>query len=445
MPGGGWGSAVVFLGQAGFVVWVYVVVVLGGGALIGRTDSPSVPLSVLATTVVALSFARVQEALGRATTRWGLARPSPYDVLSHFSDAVTGAYARDELPARMAMLLAKGTGARWAQVWLVVADRLTLAATWPTDADAEHTAPTLHPQHGDANDHDVRALTVRHGDQLLGVLRLRERPGVALTLVEERLFAGLAAQAGLVLRWVGLQAELDDRRAELVVRAAELTASRERLIRTQDAERSLLERDLHDGAQQHLVALAVSLRLAHTILGRSPERAAGLLREQAVAAEVAIETLSALSRGIYPRQLADEGLGAALRSAVAGSAVPVSVDTHGLVRLPATVEAALYFCCMEAVQNAAKHSGGDAVSVRVSEDSDRWWLTITDNGTGFDPARADAASGTGLANMRDRLDAVGGTVDVASRERSGTTVTAQVPRNEADDALAHLSPAAEVV
>jgi signal transduction histidine kinase len=428
---------VVFLGLAGFVVWVYVVVVLGGGALIGRTDSPSVPLSVLATTVVALSFARVHEALGRATTRWGLARPSPYDVLSHFSDAVTGAYERDELPARMAMLLAQGTGARWAQVWLVVADRPTLAATWPTDADADHAAPTLHPPH--ATDHDVRALTVRHGDELLGVLRLRERPGVALTLVEERLFAGLAAQAGLVLRWVGLQAELDDRRAELVVRAAELTASRERLIRTQDSERSLLERDLHDGAQQHLVALAVSLRLAHTILGRSPERAAGLLREQAVAAEVAIETLSALSRGIYPRQLADEGLGAALRSAVAGSAVPVSVDTHGLARLPATVEAALYFCCMEAVQNAAKHSGGDAVSVRASEDSDRWWLTITDNGTGFDPARADAESGTGLANMRDRLDAVGGTVDVASRERSGTTVTAQVPRNHPAAALAHAS------
>lgn len=445
LHGGGWGGAVVFLGLAGFVVWVYVVVVLGGGALIGRTDSPSVPLSVLATTVVALAFARVQEALGRAATGWGLARPSPYDALSRFSDAVTGAYAQDELPARMAMLLAQGTGARWAQVWLVVADRLTLAATWPADADADHAPPTSHSPRGAVADHEVRALTVRHGDQLLGVLRLRERPGVALTLVEERLFAGLAAQAGLVLRWVGLQAELDARRAELVVRAAELTASRERLIRTQDSERSRLERDLHDGAQQHLVALAVSLRLAHTILGRSPERAAGLLREQAVAAEVAIETLSALSRGIYPRQLADEGLGAALRSAVAGSAVPVSVDTHGLVRLPATVEAALYFCCMEAVQNAAKHSGGDAVSVRASEDADRWWLTITDNGTGFDPARADAESGTGLANMRDRLDAVGGTVDVASRERSGTTVTAEVPRNEAADALAHPSRAAEVV
>ena len=115
---GGWGRLVVLLGLAGFVVWVYVVVVLGGGALIGHTDSPSVPLSVLATTVVALLFARVQAALERATIRWGLGAATPYDVLSQFSDAVTSAYATDELPARMAMLLAQGTGARWAQVWL---------------------------------------------------------------------------------------------------------------------------------------------------------------------------------------------------------------------------------------------------------------------------------------------------------------------------------------
>ena len=218
-------------------------------------------------------------------------------------------------------------------------------------------------------DEGLRALPVRHGGQLLGVLRLQERPGLALTLVEERLFAGLAAQAGLVLKWVGLRAELDDRRAELLVRSEEIKASRERLIETQDAERSRLERDLHDGAQQHLVALTVNLRLAHTIVGRSPDRAAAVLSEQAVAALVAIETLSALSRGIYPRQLADEGLGAALRSAVAGSAMPVTIDTDGMARLPAPVEAALYFCCMEAVQNAAKHSGAGTVAVRVDEDS----------------------------------------------------------------------------
>jgi signal transduction histidine kinase len=158
-----------------------------------------------------------------------------------------------------------------------------------------------------------------------------------------------------------------------------------------------------------------------------------VLSEQAVAAQVAIETLSTLSRGIYPRQLADDGLGAALRSAVAGSAMPVTVDTHGLARLTAPIEAALYFCCMEAVQNAAKHSEAATVSVRVDENRYRFQLTVTDDGIGFDQTHAASANGAGLANMRDRLDAVGGTVQVVSLERTGTTVTAVVPRP--DDAV----------
>lgn len=220
---GAWGRLVVLLGLAGFVLWVYVVVVLGGGVLLGRTDSPSVPLSVLATTVVALLFARVQAALERATTRWGLGAATPYDVLSHFSETVSSAYATNELPARMARLLAQGTGAKWAQVWINVSDSLTLAATWPPDVDAEQMPPSLRPEDIVVTDQGLRALPVRDGSQLLGVLRLHERPGLALTLVEERLFAGLAAQAGLVLRWVGLKAELDDRRAELLVRSEEIS------------------------------------------------------------------------------------------------------------------------------------------------------------------------------------------------------------------------------
>jgi signal transduction histidine kinase len=117
-----------------------------------------------------------------------------------------------------------------------------------------------------------------------------------------------------------------------------------------------------------------------------------------------------------------------LRSAVAGSAMPVVIDTLGLARLPAPAEAALYFCAMEAVQNAVKHSGAGTVSVRVDEDSERWRLTVIDNGTGFDQTHTAATSGVGLANMRDRLDAVGGTVEVMSSQPTGTTVTAVIPR-----------------
>jgi signal transduction histidine kinase len=429
---GGRNRLVVLVGLASFVVGVYVAVVLGGGALIGRTDSPSLPLSVLATAAVALLFAPVQAALERAATSMGHGgAATPYDVLSRFSETVTGGYATEELPARMSMLLAQGTGAEWAQVWLTVSDRLTLAATWPANADEDRTPPYPQPDAGDATGEGRRALTVRHGGQLLGVLRLQERPGLALTSVEERLFTGLAAQAGLVLRLVGLRAELEGRHEELVARADELKASRERLIETQDAERRRLERDIHDGAQQHLVALAVNLRLAQTVAARSPERAARVLAEQADAARVAIETLSSLSRGIYPRLLSDEGLVPALRSAVAASAIPVTIETDGVGRLPTPVEAALYFCCMEAVQNAAKHSGAGMVTVQLGEDQNRWHLTISDNGTGFDQAQVRAGgAGAGLVNMRDRLDAVGGTVTVGSLSGWGTTVTAVVPRTE---------------
>jgi signal transduction histidine kinase len=428
----GWSRLVVMIGLVAFVAVVYVAVVLGGGALLGRTESPSLTLSVLATAAVALLFAPVQAVLERSAARMGPGgSAAPYEVLSRFSETVTGGYPTEELPGRMSMLLAQGTGAQWAQVWLIVSDRLTLAATWPPNAVQDRTPPSLEPDGIDGiagPDAGRRVLTVRHGGQLLGVLRLQERPGLALTAVEERLFAGLAAQAGLVLRLAGLRAELEGRHEELVVRADELQASRKRLIETQDAERRRLERDIHDGAQQHLVALTVNLRLAQTIGVHSPERATDVVARQVEPARLAIETLTSLSRGIYPSVLSDDGLVTALRSAVGSSAIPVAIEAGAVGRLPASIEAALYFCCMEAVQNAAKHSGAGTVTVRLSEDEDRWRLVIADDGSGFDQSRVRAdGGGAGLMNMRDRLDAVGGTVTFGSRSGEGTTVTALVP------------------
>jgi signal transduction histidine kinase len=382
----------------------------------------------LATAAVALLFAPVQAALERAASKVLPGAPAtPYEVLSRFSLTISNSDQTEDLPARMSRLLAQGTGAQWAQVWLSVSDRLTLAATWPTSPNEDRTPPEPQADNGDATGQGRRALTVLHGGEVLGVLRLQERPGLALTSVEERLFTALAAQAGLMLRLVGVRADLERRHQELLARASELRASRERLIETQDTERRRLERDIHDGAQQHLVALAVNLRLAETLAAGSPERAAHILAKQADAARVAIETLSLLSRGIYPRTLSREGLVPALRSALATSAIPVTVHTDQVGRLPAPVESAMYFCCVEAVQNAAKHSGADAVTVRLSEDRETWRLTVTDDGAGFDPTRA-RLEGVGLANMRDRLDAVGGEVRVRSEPGTGTTITAVVAR-----------------
>ncbi|MDX6207802.1 MAG: hypothetical protein QOE24_193, partial [Frankiales bacterium] len=349
-----------------------------------------------------------------------------------FSETVTGGYATEELPDRMVRLLAEGTDAQWAQVWLMVQDRLVLAASWP-DAAAAQDPPQPAPEAGDLSGPGRRAVTVRHGGQVYGVFRLQERDGIALTSVEERLFTGLAAQAGLVLRLVGLRAELAARHHDLGERAAELQLSRERLIAAQDDERRRLERDIHDGAQQHLVALAVNLRLVEAVAGKDPARAAGILGAQADAAREAIETVSRLSRGMYPRHLADSGLAAALGAAVAGTAVPVAVVDEDSERLPEAVEAALYFFTMEAVQNAAKHSNGSMITVRLTTAGGAGHVTVVDDGVGFASLDARAAGcGAGLSNMQDRIDTVGGTLLVDSAPGLGTRVTATVPVVPAD-------------
>jgi signal transduction histidine kinase len=423
-----WARITVIVGLACFVAAVYVIVVVCGDAILGRDTAPSLPLSVLATTIVALAFEWVRRSLEAGAVRMfsrgdGV---SPYDVLSHFSQTVTGGYATEELPDRMAKLLAEGTDAEWAQVWLVVQDRLTLAASWPPGTDTV-VAPPPQPA-PDARDLTAvgrRAVTVHHGGRIYGIFRLQERHEVPLSSVEERLFTGLAAQAGLVLRLVGLRAELAARYDELAARAAELRLSRDRLIAAQDNERRLLERDIHDGAQQHLVALAVNLRVVEAVARKDPARAASILAAQAEAAHAAIDTLSELSRGMYPRHLADSGLGTALRGAFVGSVVPVVVEADN-VRLPAPIEAALYFFASEAVQNAAKHANASLITALLQASNGTASLTVADDGIGFAPEQAVAAGGSGLANMRDRVEAVSGVVSFDFASGPGTRVTATV-------------------
>jgi signal transduction histidine kinase len=315
----------------------------------------------------------------------------------------------------MARLLAEGTGAEWAQVWVAVDGRPVPAATWPPDAGTRLVgSPELDP--------GTRRLPVRHGDEGLGMLVLREREGTPLTPVEERLFADLASQAGLVLRGARLRAALERRLGELSVREEELRRSRERLVDAQDEARRRLERDIHDGAQQHLVALAVNLRLAATLAVTAPERAETLLAAQEGAAADAVATLHQLSRGIYPPRLEEAGVAAALRAAAGDG---VLVVERGASRYPIDVEAAAYFCCLEAVQNATKHAGAATVRVEVEAGPEGLVLTVTDDGAGFDPAQA--AAGTGLANMRDRVDSAGGALEVTSSPGQGTCVRAVIP------------------
>jgi signal transduction histidine kinase len=246
-----------------------------------------------------------------------------------------------------------------------------------------------------------------------------------LTPAEASLLDDLAGQAGLVLANVRLTAELQTRLDEIARRSQELRASRQRIVTTQDAERRRLERNIHDGAQQHLVALAVKLRLVRGILAKDPARAATMLGELRAEVDEAIETLSSLALGIYPPVLEERGIAAALESQVRVGSIPVVVDADGVDRQPIETEAAVYFCCLEAIQNAAKYAQAARIDVRLGHVGANLTFEVRDDGVGFDTAAS--RSGSGLQGMADRLAALGGSVDIASTPGSGTVITGHVP------------------
>ena len=416
-------SIVVTLGSLLAVAVVYVAVVLGGGVLVGSTDSPNVALSVIATALVALGLEPLRSALRSVVTeRLDHGRRSPYDVLSGFTESLAdpGDSSQSEpvdLPTRLARHLATGTGAAWAQVWLAMGDAYECAASWPPDIEHDRAATD-----GVTRVH-VRDVVL--DEEKLGALRVGEPENQPFGPIEERLLADLAAQAGMVLHRARLRAELARRATDLAVRADELQVSRRRLVDAHDAERRRLERDVHDGAQQHLVALVVNLRLAQTLAGKAPDRSRAVLAEQVPAVDAALATLADLSRGLYPRSLVEQGVGPALRTVLGGIALPVHVDDHGIGRLPAEVEAALYFCSVEAVQNAVKHSGASSISVDLSAEDGVVRLVVRDDGSGF--RQAAESLGHGLGNMRDRIDAVHGQFALHSHQGHGATVVATVP------------------
>ena len=257
-----------------------------------------------------------------------------------------------------------------------------------------------------------------HQGELLGALSVTKRKGESLTPIEDKLLDDLAHQAGLVLKNVGLTADLQ-RRLE------ELRASRQRLVAAQDEERRRLERNLHDGAQQNLVALKVKLGLAEMFAVKDPARARVTLAELKADTDEALETLRDLARGIYPPLLADRGLREALESRVRRATMAVEVNADGIGRYSQEVEAAVYFCVLEALQNVQKYAGAARTVVRLFELDRHLRFEVLDDGRGFDTTRA--ARGAGLTNMDDRLDALGGELMIASDEGHFTRLSGSLP------------------
>jgi signal transduction histidine kinase len=321
---------------------------------------------------------------------------------------------------RMASILAGATGAVRVEIWVRVGAQLRPQVTWPRGS----ALPAAVPLAGDAElpvfELATRAVAVRHGDELLGALAIQKPRNEPVTAAEDKLLTHLASQAGLVLRNVRLTAEL---RATI----DDLRASRLRLVRAQDEERQRIERNLHDGAQQQLVALMVQLSLLEDSAGDSGEvrQVTGELR---AGLRAALDDLRALARGIYPPLLADQGLGPALRAQAGRAPLPVQVETDGIGRYPPDAEAAVYFCILEALQNTTKYARASQATVALSCPGSHLEFTVTDDGTGFDTATA--SRGTGLQGMADRLAAAGGTLRINSATGNGTTISGRLPVSE---------------
>lgn len=378
---------------------LYVGVVVGIGALLGRAGQPSLGLSMLAAAFVAIAFQPIRNRIQRFANRVVFGkRANPYEVLSEFSDKLSSTYTGDVLK-EMARLIGEGMGADRSEVWLKVGDEVRLEESWSPNG----TKPSLGAE---------AIADVVHGDEVLGRLAIYLPPAEPPSEDQRRLLNNLASQAGFVLRNVKL--------------VEDLRSSRQRIVAAQDEERRRMERDLHDGAQQQLVALKVQLGLVERL--SAEEKVKTMLGRLQSSTDETIDALRDLARGIYPPVLVDQGLAAALNVQASKAHQQVSISQDGIGRYPQAVEAAVYFCCLEALQNAAKYAGDAKVEIRLHHEDASLTFLVRDEGRGFDPKTVKR--GAGLQNMADRIEALGGTLAVASSPGGGTLVTGTVPVSE---------------
>ncbi len=368
--------------------------------------------SIAATAVIAIAFEPVRQRAQRWADRVAYGnRATPYEVLSDLTQRLATTESAEGLLDRTARRLADGTGAELAGVWVAGDGLFRLAGRWPTEVGTTSVDKF--------DDLPGTAMPIESDGELLGALTVEKRRGDTFTPKENRLIHDLAGSSASVLRNLGLQSELESR-------ADDLASSRRRLVDVQDFERRRLERDLDEGAQQLVVSLKVKLNVAARLARmEGVEPLALMLEAMDQEARGAITQIRSLARGLYPQILEAEGLAAAVRSIAGFAPVPVEVDSDDIGRLPVELEATVFFCISEAITNAAKHAPGRQVFVNLRRSNGDLVFSVQDQGGGFD--RTTIKAGSGLRNMSDRLDSVGGVLEINSAPGRGTQVSGRVP------------------
>jgi signal transduction histidine kinase len=398
-------KSVTYLGLAAAITLLYAAVVVVPLLVIGQPEEggPGLMLPIIATGVVAVLFEPIRSRMQRWANRlvYGQ-RTTPHQVLSQvtarLAETTSGSSTAD-----LARLLVEGTGAEQAVVWLAEREGLGVAGSWSKDGSTPSAVP---------EDNEVSALVeVRHEANRLGAVSITKPRNDPITPADRELLDDVAAGAGLLLRNIRLNKELEDR-------AVEVRESRRRLIEAQDRERHRLERDLHDGAQQQVVALKVKLGIAKTVAQREEAddiaaRLVGLADET----QDAVDALRAVAHGIYPPLLESEGLEPALRAVERRSTIPVELNATDLQRYERSTEATIYFCVTETLERA-RLSGATSAQVQVAGRNGN--LTTEIN---LDSLNTELD----LRAVADRLDAAGGTLTINPQPDRGQSIQGRLP------------------
>jgi signal transduction histidine kinase len=435
-------------GLVALVAAVFTLVVLGLGHVPTDREEALLASSAAAAILSALLWVPLRRRVLRLITPLVRdERDAPEAALRVLEGRLTPALAFEELLVVLAEGLHRTFRSEVTEIWIATGSLLERAVSHPergaaslvlTEAErsvaarkgvsgAAWAAIWLPVLVADRRGAQLRIGPVVDAGELLGLIVVQRAAGEErFQPREEQALADLARRVSPAFRNVRLDSALRASLDELRLQAAELEASRARVVAAADAERRRIERDLHDGAQQHLVALAVNLRLARELAGADPAESDAVLAQLSQDARDALEQVRALAHGIYPPLLLDSGRRAALAAAVSRAPVQVRFKPAALRRYPADIEATVYFCCLEALQNTAKHAGESAcATLHLREESDGLRFEVTDDGVGFDVEHRPL--GTGLMSMTDRLGAVGGRLSVTSDPGRGTSVTGVIP------------------
>jgi signal transduction histidine kinase len=371
-----------FAALLAIVAAAYALVVLIAGRQPTDAERWFLGIAMIVVVIASLAYHLLEPRIdARARRLVSRDRAASTDLARTFSARMSRAIPLDELALQSAEQLREALGLRAVELWTLHGATLRPWIGDPSTDRAPIDLGSLEPVvvvqaglsgHGwlsvwmpemleDREESYVRLAPMAHAGELLGTLVVeRGIEGTTFTADEERTLVEVARQFGVVLHNARLDSALEESLQEVRRQADELQASRQRIVAAGDTARRAIERNLHDGAQQHVVALGIQVKLARTMLDKDPAKAGEVLDGLSGAVEDTLQELRDLAHGIYPPLLADRGLPDALQAAARRSVLPVTVRTDGLGRFAPEAEATVYFCVLEALQNAAKYAGEDA-------------------------------------------------------------------------------------